>query len=122
MIRRQLWIVFLSLVVLLASQNDSLAFAQQEQSTIASGSAPGEGDIAIMQKEIKWGMQEMQRYKMLTGEWPVRAVEDPIVEVPSSRRELEVAARKKPKPTGTRGASMEETPHSTYWKLLVSVF
>jgi hypothetical protein len=100
--------------------------AQQEQSAIASSSnAPGDGDIAIMQKEIKWGMQEMQRYKMLRGEWPVRTTqqeqqEQEVIQELASRRDKP----NKPKESTVRGAPRQDdaTPHSTYWNLLVSVF
>jgi hypothetical protein len=99
---------------------------QQEQSAIATSSnAPGDGDIAIMQKEIKWGMQEMQRYKMLRGEWPVRTTpqeqqEQDVVQDIASRRDKP----NKQKESTVRGAPRQDdaTPHSTYWNLLVSVF
>lgn len=119
--------ILLFLVVTLLSCPNSLVHAQREQSTLAgSNGAPGEGDIAIMQKEIKWGMQEMQRYKMLKGEWPVRpvaATEEKVVdhfpkrsssadEASTSHHHHRMRGHHKPK----------DTAHINYWDLLVSVF
>jgi hypothetical protein len=112
MIVRRL-VLLLALVVVTVS-------GQQEQSAIASSSSvPGDGDIAIMQKEIKWGMQEMQRYKMLRGEWPVRTTQPPLLDLAEASR-----GRDKPKESTVRGAPRQDeaTPHSSYWNLLVSVF
>jgi hypothetical protein len=80
-----------------------------------------------MQKEIKWGMQEMQRYKMLRGEWPVRNIQQQQLER-TAQDLVDVASRRdkpnKRKENTVRGAPRQDeaTPHSSYWNLLVSVF
>ena len=121
MIPRRLASLLLLLLVALIDHPNSLVLAQaqhDQQSTAAGPHAPGEGDIAIMQKEIKWGMQEMQRYKTFKGEWPVR----PISAVPEER-EISFSRDKSAEENGNvRGRKPKETKHSNYWNLLVSVF
>ena len=117
MITRKL--LYLILLLVAVNNNSFLVVnAQREQSTVAGGAAPGEGDIAIMQKEIKWGMQEMQRYKTLRGAWPVR----PVANIESELENIFARDRSGEENGSMRGKKPKETPHSTYWKLLVSVF
>lgn len=120
--RRLLPYLLLVLVVALLNDNNTLLVQAQRSSsdrghsTVAGSGAPGEGDIAIMQKEITWGMQEMQRYKTLRGEWPVRPMEkdEKVVDFRRDRTTEENG--------GMRGKKPQETAHSNYWNLLVSVF
>ena len=113
--------LLLLLVGLLLLSSHS-ALAQTASTTTATNdqqSTPGEGDIAIMQKEIKWGMQEMQRYKLLKGEWPVRPMAATAeAEFPPKKPSLSEDESTK----SIRGQKPKETAHSNYWNLLVSVF
>jgi len=134
-LRKVVLILLLALAVCLSPVEAQRPPPQQQQYSDSS-SAPGEGDIAIMQKEIKWGMQEMQRYKTIRGNWPVRVepsdlqVEDQMRE--NKRKQVEIistSASSDEVPTRTvRGARPavelpeDDSPHATYWKLLVSVF
>jgi len=134
MILRKVVLILLMALMALSSVQAQRPQQQQQQYSDSS-SAPGEGDIAIMQKEIKWGMQEMQRYKTIRGNWPVRVepsdqVEDQMRE--NKRKQVEIistSASSDEVPTRTvRGARPavelpeDDSPHATYWKLLVSVF
>lgn len=135
--------IMLVLVAMAFQENGSLVLAQQQrQRSLDQSTVPGEGDIAIMQKEIKWGMQEMQRYKSIRGAWPVRSHEDDADGGESnnsgglsstSTKQLEVAARNSRrkeddnnnKQRTVRGGAKpgeEMSAHNSYWDLLVSVF
>ena len=119
MIPRRLFYLLFALMALALDSPGVLA--QREQSTVAgSGSTPGEGDIAIMQKEIKWGMQEMQRYKLLKGEWPVRPMAAAAAEAEFPPKKPSLSDDESSK--SIRGQKPKETAHSNYWNLLVSVF
>ena len=116
-------------VVVLAQQQQQQQQDQQYQSTV-----PGEGDIAIMQKEIKWGMQEMQRYKSIRGAWPVRVPEEDAnnnnngiltkpLEIVRSHRDDKQPQPQHVRGGGTKGGGEENaSAHNSYWNLLVSVF
>jgi hypothetical protein len=71
-------------------------------------------DVIVMQTEMAWGAQEMQRYRSIKGEWPVRS------SVPQGKQDLDHGApghfrRSEPPPTNEDG-------EGDYWTYLISMF
>lgn len=153
MISRRILLHSLLLVLVLISLSPSQIEAQpqrqRQQPTddpLQQSTVPGEGDIAIMQKEIKWGMEEMQRYKSIRGAWPVRVHDDDVRDDDVDRDSSVTKQQKKNaqlnehldrmrdnnnsnnngETQSVRGAVKPEEPapsaHHSYWNLLVSVF
>lgn len=140
--RKILLHILLVLAVLSLSPKEVVAQPPQPTEDPQQSTVPGEGDIAIMQKEIKWGMQEMQRYKSIRGAWPVRVHDDDVRDEKHDttattkqqkkneklNQQLDLIRNNNNNNSGetqsVRGAVKPESPsvHHSYWNLLVSVF
>jgi len=129
--RNVLSVLLIFVIITAANAAAEEKIRSSPSSTEQTSTVPGEGDIAIMQKEIKWGMQEMQRYKTIRGAWPVRMHGEENTDDDDDskkKRGKEVFSSRKAHQKATAGATVrgaahpEHSEHSSYWNLLVSVF
>ena len=69
-------------------------------------------DVIVMQTEMAWGAQEMQRYKSIKGEWPVRS------SVTETKKDSEPVFFRGSEPPPPRN----EDGEVDYWSYLISIF
>jgi hypothetical protein len=70
-------------------------------------------DVQVMQAEMAWGVQEMQRYKTIRGNWPVRSPLTGQEEAPPEDRSLFRGANNTPH---------NQSAHHEYWNYLIAMF
>lgn len=78
-------------------------------------------DVAMMKTEIEWGAQEMQRYRSLRGEWPVRSSSDEDDEF-KVHMDSSLAESLRGSIEYDEELSSPIDPQNDYWDYLISIF
>ena len=76
-------------------------------------------DGVVMQTEMAWGAKEMNRYKSIKGEWPVRSS---VSGDDNDEDEEEEASGDAPFLRGKEALPDPEDADTDYWSYLVSIF
>lgn len=76
-------------------------------------------DVVVMQTEMAWGAKEMNRYKSIKGEWPVRSSID---DKDTNDDEDEAASGDASFLRGKEAPIDPEDEDTDYWSYLVSIF